>query len=110
MRTCILLMRTPVSEEDAERLLGLAKESAPDVGLYLLGDGVLCARKGQVGYLGSGVKTALDSGAEVKASARDLRARGIKPEEIMKGVVQTDDLEGEFLKDAMERSGRVFSW
>jgi sulfur transfer complex TusBCD TusB component (DsrH family) len=46
----------------------------------------------------------------VYASAQDLRARGIAETQVEKGIVITEDIEGRFLKDAMERASRVISW
>lgn len=105
-----MLMRTPLSEEDSDRLFSPAKEEGNDLSLYLLGDGVLCARRGQMGYHGAGVREAILRGARVKASARDLRARGVSREELMDGVVPTEDLEGELVEEVMNEAGRVFSW
>jgi predicted peroxiredoxin len=48
-------MRTPSSDEDAERMLGTlrgAKAQGAEIAVYLLGDGALCARKGQTEYVG----------------------------------------------------------
>ncbi len=111
MRICMLLMRTAFSEEDSERLFGAVRHVVgSDVAVYLLGDGVLCGKKGQKGYHADGIKEALSKGAKVWACSRDLRARGIPLGEIETGIEVTDDLEGIFIEDAMENAGRVFSW
>ncbi|MDD1768716.1 MAG: DsrE family protein [Methanomassiliicoccales archaeon] len=111
MRTCILLMRTSSSEEDSGRLFGLIRRAVgSDIAIYLLGDGVLLARKGQKGYHADGINEALNKGAKVFACSRDLRARGILSGEIEAGIEATDDLEGVFIEDSMEKAGRVFSW
>lgn len=106
-----MLMRAPASEEDSERLFGTVAEAGEgSASVFLLGEGVLCCMKGAVGFHGGGLRSALQAGARVMASARDLRARGIPPEELEAGVVAVDDLEGEFLDEAMERAERVISW
>jgi sulfur relay protein TusB/DsrH len=111
MRICILLMRASFSEEDSERLFGAFRHIVgSDIAVYLLGDGVLLARKGQKGYHADGINEALSKGAKVFASSRDLRARGIPSGEIEAGIEATDDLEGIFIEDAMEKAGRVFTW
>ncbi|MDD1768345.1 MAG: DsrE family protein [Methanomassiliicoccales archaeon] len=111
MRICILLMRTAFSEEDSERLFGLARcEPGTEVAIYLIGDGVLCARKGQKGYHSDAIEEALRNGAKMRACLRDLRARGIPTEELVKGIEPVEDLEGMLIEDVMENAGRVFSW
>ncbi len=111
MRICMLIMRTPSSDEDSERLFGIARsEIGHDLSIFLLGDGVLCARKGQSGHAGSAAKAALNRKAVVRASARDLRARGVGEEELEPGVESVEDLEGAFVEEAMERAERVFAW
>lgn len=103
-------MRTPVSEEDSESLFCVVRGQGDDATIYLLGDGVLCARRGQSGYHSAGIRESLGEGVQVKASARDLRARGIPKGDIMDGVEALEDLEGSFVEDAMTSAGRVFSW
>ena len=110
MRTCILLMRSPGTKEDGERLLGIAAEAGPDVTIFLLGDGVLCARRGLVGDLGPAIGDVLVKGGRISASGRDIRARGIDPSELLEGVAIDEDPEGAFLDEAMEKSERVFAW
>jgi len=104
-------MRTAFSEEDSERLFGLARrESGTEVAMYLMGDGVLCARRDQEGYHSDGIKEALRNGAKIRAGLRDLRARGITTGELVTGIEPVEDLEGMLIEDVMEDAGRVFSW
>jgi sulfur relay protein TusB/DsrH len=104
-------MRTPSSEEDSERLFCLTREDVgQDIAIYLLGDAVLCARKGQSGHHGTGVRETLRKGAQLRACARDLRARGIRPEDVESGIEVVEDLEGVLIEDVMEHEGRVVSW
>jgi sulfur relay (sulfurtransferase) complex TusBCD TusD component (DsrE family) len=104
-------MRGISSEEDLERLFGVVQEVGGEtVSIFLLGDGVLCSRKGQTSYHSKGVRAALKEGAEVWASAKDLRARGIASHELEHGITMTEDLEGTFLDEAMEKADRVVSW
>jgi sulfur relay protein TusB/DsrH len=90
-------------------MFGLAKKAREDGGevtIYLLGEGVYNAKAG----LEDGpVKAVLESGAKVRASGKDVKARalGSKVEE---GVEVLDDFENEFVKDMMENSERVISW
>lgn len=111
MRLCILLMRTPSTEEDNARIFGvLSHVRGEDVAIYLLGDGVLCGRKGQAASIGGGVERALRSGAKVVIGARDLRARGIQSTELLEDLEVVEDLEGDFIEESMEWADRVITW
>ncbi len=81
-----------------------------DVTLYLMGDGVLCARRSQKGYHSHGIEEALKNGARVCACSRDLKARGISAEDRHAGIESPDDFESILIEDVMENAGRVFSW
>ncbi len=112
-RNCLLIMKPPHSDESAERMCGIAQRARAkksEVVVYLLGDGVLCAKKGQKGYVGENLKTALENGVEIKASERDLSARAIASDQIEPGVEILEDLEGAFVDDIMENADRVISW
>ena len=112
-RICMLITRPPHSDEAAERMCGLSRRAAEremEVAVYLMGDGVLCAKAGQKGHVGENVKLALQRGVEVRASRGDLRARAINDEQVEKGVEIVEDLAGAFVEDAMERAERVVSW
>jgi len=112
-RICLLITKPPHSDEGAQRMCGIsqrAKERDMDVAVYFLGDGVLCAKKGQSGYVGKNIKNALEKGVEMKASSNDLLARAISPEQVEPGIQIVDDLEGGFIDDMMEKSDRVISW
>jgi len=52
----------------------------------------------------------LRKGAQLRACARDLRARGIRPEDVESGIEVVEDLEGVLIEDVMEHEGRVVSW
>jgi sulfur relay protein TusB/DsrH len=106
-------MNPPHNNDDMDRMCGLlikAKGRDWDVVIYLLGDGVYCAKKGQRGHLGSSIMTALSKGAEINVNLKDLLARAIPPENVMPGVKVLDDLEGVFIEDVMEKASRVVSW
>lgn len=110
---CMLITKPPHSDEGAERMCGIsnaARDRGMGVAVYLIGDGVLCAKRHQHGYVGAHIKRALERSMSVYASAQDLRARGIAETQVEKGIVITEDIEGRFLKDAMERASRVISW
>ncbi len=107
-KICVLVSRNPEGPEGLERVFGglnKARESGLDVGVYLLGDGVLLAKDGP---MGDAIKEALSSGVRVTAGARDLRARGIKV--VVPGVKLEEDLEGVFVDDAMDDSDKVITW
>ena len=112
-RVCLLISKLPHSDEGAERMCGIAKrakERDMDVTVYFLGDGVLCTKKDQKGYVGKNMKTALENGVEMRASANDLKARAISDNQVESGVKIVEDLEGEFVEDIMENADRVISW
>jgi len=112
-RICLLFMRVPHSEEEAGRMCGIAnraKERGMQVAVYLLGDGVLCAKKGPNKHIGQNIRTALEKGISIKASARDLRARAIPAEQVESEVEIIEDLEGVFVEDIMENADGVISW
>jgi len=91
-------------------LLNAAKDRGWEVGVYLQGDGVYCAKKGQKGSLGVGLRNALQRKAEVYANRKDLLARAIPETNVEPGVKVLDGLEGQFVEDVMERSERTISW
>jgi len=110
---CILVMRPPSSNEEAERMCSLvnkAKEKGLSTSMYMLGDGVYCVKRRQERHLGYNIRAAIDSGSEVLANAKDLQARGIQLEQVEPGVKVIDDLEGAFVEDVMENSTRAISW
>ena len=112
-RMTMLILSPPHSDESAEHMCGLSNraiERGMEVAVYLLGDGVLCSKKGQRGHIGLNIRAALSKGITVKASAKDLRARAITTEQVEQGVEIVEDLEGEFVEDVMERSERVITW
>ena len=112
-RICMLITKPPHSDEAAERICGLSRraiEREIEVAVYLLGDGVLCAKKGQKGHVGENMRKALERKVPVKASGRDLKARAIKPDQVEDGIEIVDDLAGDFVEDVMERSDRVVAW
>ena len=112
-RLCVLITKPPHSDEAAERICGIsqrAKERDMDVAVYMMGDGVLCAKKGQVGYVGKNMKQAMENGVSIRASERDLIARAIPPEQVEVGVEIMNDIESTFVDDIMEHADRVISW
>lgn len=112
-RLSLLITKPPHSDEAAEHMCGISKaaiERGMDVTVYLLGDGVLCSKRGQKGHIGDSLRRALDASVTIRASARDLRARAIGDEKLEPGVEAMEDIEGEFVKDVMERADRVIVW
>lgn len=113
IRICLLITKPPHDDEGAERMCGIsrrAKERDMDVVVYFLGDGVLCTKKEQKGYVGKNMKIALKNDVELKASAKDLRARAIPNDQIEPGVIAVEELEDEFVEDIMEKADRVITW
>lgn len=113
MIICFLLTRIPRNDEDADNIFGLsarALHKGQEVHLYLLGDGVLCARKGQKVKMSQLLRDAVGKGMVTKACAKDLRARGIPKDSILDEVQIVDDFEDIFIDDIMEKSGKVISW
>jgi sulfur relay protein TusB/DsrH len=109
----MLIMKPPHSTEDARKmcdLLSAAKSKGMQVGVYLLGDGVFCAKKGHKGLLGESLISALSQGAEISASKKDMISRAISNANVVAGVKVLDDFEGAFVEDVMERSDRVISF
>ncbi|HEY3419146.1 MAG TPA: hypothetical protein VGK23_01165 [Methanomassiliicoccales archaeon] len=108
MRTCILLMKTPCTEGESWRIAEAIRGKGDN--LFLLGDAVMNCRREYRGHPSSIIEGALSRGAKVRASGRDLRARGIDPSELAKGVEVVEDIEGMFIEEAMERADRVIAW
>lgn len=110
---CLLITKPPHSDEGSERMCGIAhraKEKGNDVTVFLLGDGVYCAKKGQKGRFGQNLQSALDAGITIKASKRDLEARAMPDGMVNEAVVVVEDLEKEFIIDTMENAKRVITW
>jgi sulfur relay protein TusB/DsrH len=107
-RLCVLITRIPHGDDDLGRVFGgllKAKNAGLEVSAYLLGDGVLLAKKGP---MGENIKKVLEEGVGVVASAKDLRSRAITT--VIDGVESVEDFEEVFLNDVMERCDKVISW
>jgi sulfur transfer complex TusBCD TusB component (DsrH family) len=107
-RLCVLVTRNPEGADGLERVFGglhNARGSGLDVAVYLLGDGVLLAKDGGIG---DGVRKALAEGVMVFAGSKDIKARGIGS--VVEGVEISEDLEGLFIDDAMEKADKVITW
>jgi sulfur relay protein TusB/DsrH len=87
-----------------------ARLDGMDVSIYLIGDGVLCAKKNQVGHVGANIKNALENDVKVFASSQDLLARGLSELQVEQGVSVVGDIESIFVDDVMEHAARVISW
>ena len=112
-KICLLITKPPHSDDGQERMCGLAKrarEREMEVTVYLIGDGVFCAKKGQKGHMGESIRMALENGIRVRASAKDLVARALPEEQVEPGVEFVEEIEKEFVKEMMEDSERVISW
>jgi sulfur relay protein TusB/DsrH len=112
-RICVLITKTPDSDEEADRMFGLsqaARKKEAEVSVYLLGDGVLYAKKDRTGFPGKNIKSALENGISVKASENDLLARAMTAEHVESGVEILNNFEDIFVEDLMENADRVISW
>lgn len=101
-------MKTPCTEGESWRIAEIIQAKGDC--LFLLGDAVMSCRREYRGHPSTIVSSALDRGAKVVASARDLRARGVDAAELSKGVEVVEDLEGQFIDEAMDRADRVIAW
>ena len=109
----MLITKPPHSDEGAQRMCGIAqraKQRDMDVTVYFIGDGVLCAKKDQQGYVGQHMKESLKNGVSIKACANDLKARAIPPEQVEPGIEILENFEDTFIDDIMEHADRVVSW
>ena len=112
-RISLLITKPPHSDEATQHMCGIsgkARDKGMEVAVYLLGDGVLCAKSGQKGHIGESLRRALRANVSILVSARDLRARAIGDGQIEQGIEIVEDLEGEFVKDTMESADRVIAW
>ncbi len=109
-RVCLLLMRLPASEEEAEKIIGIALhalQKGDGAAIYLLGEGTFWVKGAMPRRF---LKEALDKGAEVKAGERDLLARGIAKDAVKARVGVSADLEDDLVNDVMYSADRVISW
>ncbi len=109
----MLITKPPNSDEGAEYICGIshrAKERGMEVIIYFLGDGVLCTKKDQKGYVGKNMKLALEKGVKLKSSAKDLNARAIPTDQVEPGVEIIEDFEEDFIINIMETADKVISW
>lgn len=112
-KLCMLITKPPHSGEGAERMCGIsttAKKEGMAVTIYLIGDGVLCAKKNQTGHIGVNIRTAIDNNVHVYASSMDLLARGLSGAHVEEGVEVVGDIEERYVVDVMEHATRVVSW
>jgi len=108
-KLCLLITKNPHSPEDVERFCGVARrarEKEMDVSVYLMGDGVYCAKRG-IGEVG--VLEMIGKGVKINVSAKDVKARALA-NRIAEGVDVLEDFEERFVHDMMEGSDRVISW
>ena len=108
MRTCILLMKLPCTEGESWRIAEAVRGKGDE--LYLLGDAVMIGREKYRGHPSTIVSTALSRGAKVRASGRDIRARGVELPELSNGIEVVEDIEGLFVDGMMKRTDRVIAW
>ena len=112
-RIVLLITKPPQSEEGAERMCGISKrarEHGMDVTIYMIGDGVLCTKKDQKGFIGQNLKMALENNISIIASGKDLKARAIPFDQVEPKIQIENELEDMFVDDIMEKADRVISW
>ncbi|HOP08818.1 MAG TPA: DsrH/TusB family sulfur metabolism protein [Candidatus Methanofastidiosa archaeon] len=106
---CILITKPPHTTEGGKRVCGIARrarDKGMKVSIYLIGDGVLFAKKN----LESNRVISPDESISIKVGMNDMLARGITPEMLDYRIEAVDDIEGIFVEDAMENSKLVFTW
>jgi sulfur transfer complex TusBCD TusB component (DsrH family) len=109
-KVCLLCMRLPVSEEEAEKIVGIALRALQKGGgasIYLLGEGVFWVKGAMPRRF---LKEALDKGAKVTVSEKDLLARGLTKDAIEARIGIVTDLEGDLIDEVMYSADRVISW
>ena len=110
MRLTIILTRTPHASRTLEtyvKLALLACSREHSVAVYLVGDGVYCARKGQnsANYL----ERLSKFGGELFLRKEDIEARGLDVDKLIEEVEVPVDFYGKLVDDIMEKSDRVIS-
>jgi sulfur transfer complex TusBCD TusB component (DsrH family) len=109
-KVCLLFMRLPVSEEEAEKIIGIALRAlkkGDGVALYLLGEGAFWVKGTMPRRF---LKEVLDKGGKVEVGERDLLARGIMKDAVEVRINIVTDLEGNLVDDVMCSADRVISW
>ena len=108
MRFLFVLYKSPSNLSGFESFVEialLARSKGDEVGIYLLGDGVVLSRKKSKA---SGIlKDAIASGCEIYVRGEDLAARGISATELVDNAIVPSDFFDQMLDDIMERSDRV---
>ncbi|MBN1786013.1 MAG: DsrE family protein [Candidatus Methanofastidiosa archaeon] len=108
-RICLLITKPPHTSEGGKRVCGLtrrARERGVSVAIYLIGDGVLFAKKNLEGN----VAITPDQFVSIRAGLNDLLARGITTDKLEYGIEAVEDIEDLFIEDAMEKSRLVVTW
>lgn len=115
MTTLYLITKSPFIHNDPSEAIKVATlqgEMGDGIGVVLLQDAVLGAKKGQFSEKGESfeklLRKASEKGVSIYALEPDLKARAIKPEDLVEGIVVT----GYFgLVDlVMEGYERIVSW
>jgi len=107
MRLILILTRSPSNSLilDTLKLASLATSSNHKVGLYLIGDAVLCAKKGQ--GIAEDLGRLILYGGEVFVRNEDLDARGLVKNDLIPGAKILLDVFECLVDDVMEKSQRV---
>lgn len=107
MRIAAILTRTPTEEgfRTFMKFINVYLEKE-DLKIYLLGNGVYCARGGHV--ISPQIHSILMK-APIYASSEDLRARGIKREQLIPGVNTFESYE-ELVLVLMEEIDEILSF
>jgi tRNA 2-thiouridine synthesizing protein B len=106
MHVGFIVTKTP-GETGFKTFLNLANlyVGRDGITIYLIGNGVYCARKGHK----SGLSIKIIKNSRVKALRQDLTARGIRDDEILEGVEIMQGYD-EMVHEIMEELDQVLSF
>lgn len=107
MHIGFILTKTP-AEEGFRAFLGFASVyvGKEDISIYLLGNGVFCARKG---HSNQGKIENLIEKARIYANSDDLMARGISEDKLIEGITSISGYDG-LVVDIMENFDQILSF
>ncbi|MBS7643801.1 DsrE family protein [Candidatus Bathyarchaeota archaeon] len=107
MRLTLILTKPPSSSilNTCMKLALLAMSNNHEIGLYLIGDGVFCAKAGQI--MAEDLGRLILHGGEVFVCKEDLEARGLVKNDLIKGATILSDIFECLVDDVMEKSQRV---
>jgi sulfur relay (sulfurtransferase) complex TusBCD TusD component (DsrE family) len=105
-----VITKTPTESQKvlgALKLANKALEERKSVGLFLLSDGVWCAKKNQKNTAIKYLINILEKGGSVIASGENLEAAGIDNNDVLKGIQISEKPYGDLVDLIMEKWRRV---